>query len=440
MHDRTTWLLYAQLGVWGFFLYGFGPAVPLLRDEQHTTAAVAGLHSTAIAVGSLLGGFLFPSVARRLGRGPTIWLGLAGVATGAAALCLLHPLPGTLAAVAAIATFGMLLIGGVNVALSAHHGPAAPAAISEANAACAGMGILAPLLVGLTVAGGHGWRPAMSVEVGLIALLTVGAVAFRVRLADAEPAAVSTPRAEFSSPAPAAARGPAVAAVLGAAAVGVLPDDVPAPGVAAADPGRAADSTRSGRLPRAYWLAWVLMSVTGSIEVCLSLWAALELRSHAGLSAGAASAALSAIVAGMFLGRLAGGRIALRVAPVPLLLGALAVSLVGFTIFWVSPMGAIAIAGLLVLGAGNALHYPLAISIALAAAEGHADRAAGYSSYSMGVGFGIAPVVLGWVADAAGPHLAFLLLPGFIAVAALLAVRLGQEMGKASRLSPSGAV
>ncbi|MFU8852116.1 MFS transporter [Micromonospora sp. SL1-18] len=385
-HDKTTWLTYAQLGLWGFFLYGFGPVVPLLRDEQGTSAAVAGLHSTGIAVGALLGGALFAPVARRLGRGPAIWLGLAGVAAGVAALGLLRPLPATLTAVAVIATFGMMVISGVNVVLTAHHGPAAPAALTEANAACAGMGILAPLVIGAAVDAGHGWRPAMAVEVGLIALVALAALAFRVRLPNA-----------------------AVAA----------PD------------GRAGDrggNRAAGRLPAAYWIAWVLMSVTGSIEVCLSLWTADVLRTHAGLDAGGASAAVAAIVCGMFVGRVAGGRFALRWPPVPLLLGALAISLVGFALFWSATLGWLAIAGLVVLGLGNALHYPLAISIALAVAGPAADKAAGWASYSMGVGFGIAPVLLGWVADGVGPHLAFLLLPGFIATAVLLTVRLGRVL------------
>lgn len=182
------------------------------------------------------------------------------------------------------------------------------------------------------------------------------------------------------------------------------------------------------RLPVAYWIAWVLMAVTGSIEVCLSLWTADVLRSHAGMAAGGASAAVAAIVCGMFVGRLAGGRLALRYRPVPLLLAALGVSLAGFALFWIAPVGWLAVTGLVVLGLGNALHYPLAISIALAVAGPAADRAAGYASYSMGVGFGIAPVALGWVADGVGPHLAFLLLPAFIAAAALLAARLGRAL------------
>ncbi|WP_422745316.1 MFS transporter [Micromonospora sp. WMMD754] len=448
--DRTTWLTYAQLGLWGFFLYGFGPVVPLLRDEQGTSAAVAGLHSTGIAVGALAGGALFAPVARRYGRGPAIWLGLAGVAAGVTALGLLHPLPATIAAVAVVATFGMMVISGVNVVLTARHGPAAPAALTEANAACAGMGILAPLTIGVTVDAGVGWRPVMAVEVGLITLVALAALTFRVRLpqdapataAAAAPVGVASPSA---APAPVAAAVAPAAVTPGAVAPGAVAPAAGASAVLARGSGEVSVRSRSSgsgpcrgldagmraasaRLPRAYWIAWVLMSVTGSIEVCLSLWTADVLRGHAGLSAGGASAGVAAIVCGMFVGRAAGGRAALRWPPVPLLLGALTVSLAGFTLFWASPIGWLAVTGLVVLGLGNALHYPLAISIALAAAGTATDRAAGWSSYSMGVGFGIAPVVLGWVADGVGPHRAFLLLPVFIAVAVLLTMRLGRAL------------
>ncbi len=458
--DRITWLTYAQLGLWGFFLYGFGPVVPLLRDEQGTSAAVAGLHSTGIAVGALAGGALFAPVARRLGRGPAIWLGLAGVAAGVTALGLLRPLPATLASVAVIATFGMMVVSGVSVVLTARHGPAAPAALTEANAACAGMGILAPLTIGATVDAGLGWRPLMAVEVGLITLVALAALTFRVRGPKTAPAdaAAGMPVPVAASTRVSAVPAPGVSEAVVPAPVVPAPvvpaSVVPAPAVpasvvpasgaveavatdssvrasavpASGEPVSSFGSGAAGRLPRAYWIAWVLMSVTGSIEVCLSLWTADVLRTHAGLSAGGASAAVAAIVCGMFAGRLAGGRAALRWAPVPLLLGALTVSMAGFALFWGSTVGWLAVTGLVVLGLGNALHYPLAISIALAVAAPAADKAAGWSAYSMGVGFGIAPVALGWVADGVGPHPAFLLLPAFIAVAVLLTVRLGRAL------------
>ncbi|MEV1285820.1 MFS transporter [Micromonospora sp. NPDC049679] len=379
VHDRLTWLIYAQLGVWGFFLYGFGPIVPLLRDEQQTSAALASLHSTGIAAGALIGGFIFPRVTGRIGRARTLWLALAGVAVGVLGLCLFRPLPATIAAAVVISTFGTMLVSGVNVVLADHHGPASSAAISEANAACAGMGFLAPVVIGLAVGAGYGWRPALAVEIALITLVALAAVVFRVRL----PRGTATLTAAHSRP---------------------------------------------GRLPRTYWMAWVLMGVTGSIEVCLSLWTADVLRSHAGMTPGGASAAVASIVGGMFLGRLAGGRVALRIPPVPLLLGALAVSAAGFAIFWVATAGWLAVTGLVIVGIGNAMHYPLSISMALAVAGGQADRAAAYSSYSVAIGFGIAPVALGWVADSIGSHRAFLLIPVFIAVAAVLAGRLGRSI------------
>ena len=375
--DRTTLLIYAQLAIWGYFLYGFGPAVPLLRDEQGVSAALAGLHGTGLAVGIVFGGLLFTFLARRIGRGPTIWVGMGGIVFVVGLLWVAHPLPLTIAAAVAASTCGSLIVNGVNVALSDYHGPAAPAAISEANAAAAFTGLLAPLVVGASVAIGLGWRPALTVELALIATVALVAFAWRIRI----------PRRVDEEPVPLAER---------------------------------------HKLPRPYWIAWTLMAATASIEVCLSLWAVDVLRTHAGMSSGAAAAAISAILIGMFVGRLLGGRFALRVPPVRLLLVALGVSFAGFALFWTSTAGWLAVAGLFVAGLGNSVHYPLAISMALEAATGQEDRAAGYSSYSIAVGFGVAPFALGWIADQVGAHRAFLILPGFILAAAALTVWLGR--------------
>jgi MFS family permease len=390
LRTPATWLIYAQLGLWGYFLYGFGPVVPLLRDEQGTSAAVASLHGTALAAGGVLGGALFPVLARRLGRGHTIWLSLVGAALSALALCLFNPIAATLTSTMTAATFGTMVVGGVVASLTEQHGAAGPAAISEANAAAAGMGVVAPLVIGLAVGAGLGWRPGLAAMGGLVALLAAVALVFRVRV----------PRgASF----------------------------------------RGATGRRAGRpaaLPRTYWLAWSLLGVVGSIEVCLSMWAAAVLRDHAGLSPGAAAAGVASVVGGMFLGRLAGGWVALRVRPVPLLLAALAVSGIGFTAFWLATAGWLALAGLIVVGVGNAMHYPLAVSLAMATSGGQTDRAAGYSNYAIAIGFGVAPVVLGWFADGVGAHLAFLLLPGLLAVGALLVVRLGRALAAGADDAP----
>jgi hypothetical protein len=65
VRDPLTLITYAQLGVFGYFLYGFGPVVPLLRDEQGTSRAVASLHGSALAAAVVVGGTVFPPLVRR---------------------------------------------------------------------------------------------------------------------------------------------------------------------------------------------------------------------------------------------------------------------------------------------------------------------------------------------------------------------------------------
>ncbi|MEV4537345.1 MFS transporter [Asanoa sp. NPDC049518] len=379
VHDRLTLLLYGQLGVWGFFLYGFGPVVPLLRDEQGVSAALASLHGTGLAVGTVIAGFVFSPLSRRIGRGATIWTGLVGVALVIGVLWLARPLPLTVGAAVLASIFGSFVVNGVNAALSDHQGAAAPAALSEANATAAFTGVVSPLVVGASVAAGLGWRPALSLVVALIAGVVLLATLWRVPI----PVRSAQPHA-----------------------------------VDAVD----------RRLPRPYWITLGLLAATSSIEVCFSLWAVDVLRTHAGMSSGPAAAGFSAVLAGMFVGRLAAGRIALHVPAIRLLLLSLGVTLAGFALFWVGTAPWLAVSGLLVVGLGIAVQYPLVISLALAAAPGQSDRAAGLTSYPVALGFGAAPVLLGALADRSGTHEAFLVLPAFIATAVGLTVWLSRSL------------
>jgi len=379
LRDRVTWLIYAQLGAWGYFLYGFGPIVPMLRDENHVSNAVAGLHSTALAAGAMIGGALAPHLLRRFGRGRAMWGSLAGVAACAIVFVTLRGLAFTLPLAAIIMIFGIILITGVVASLNERHAASAPAAITEANAVATGAGLIAPFVIGLSVSAGFGWRPGLLSLVAVIGLLTLVALIFRVRLP-------------------------------------------------AGDVGARTAWAQRRPLGRAYQLAWIMMAVTGSIEAGLSLWSVDLLRSQDGMSAGAAAQAISAIVAGMFLGRFGGARLALRIAPLRLYLVALVTSAAGFAVFWTTGTPAIAVAGLLLLGLGNAMHYPIAIALALRVAPDQPDRAAAVASYSMGVSFGAGPLVLGATADLVGVRAAFLIVPLLLAVAGGLAWLLARAM------------
>nr|BFE63377.1 MFS transporter [Dactylosporangium thailandense] len=374
VRDRLTWVLYVQLALWVYFMYGFGPVAPILRDELHISRTLAGLHGTAFAVGGVLGSLVLPNLTRRLGRARLIWIGLACISVAAVGMYTAHHLALTLT-FATLASIGSALeVNAINAGLTDHHGTAAPAAISEANAAAAALGLVAPLVVGATFAAGWGWRSGLAVVV-----LPVLAVAWYARskgVRPPEPAGFGAPRAPHR------------------------------------------------RLPTAFWLALTSLFATGSIEICLTLWGSDVLREHAHVSAGVATAAVSALIAGMVLGRLAGGRLLLRFRPSRMLLAALAVSLAGFAVFWLTATPWLAMAGLCLCGIGMGLHYPLGIGLALAHSDGQPDLAAARASFAVGISFGLAPFALGALADQVGPHRAFLLVPAFAALSAVAILRL----------------
>jgi MFS family permease len=370
--DKLTWVMYGQLSIYGYFLYGFGPVVPLLRDEQATSRAIASLHGTALAVGGMLGGIVFAGLVRRYGRGTALFIGQLGLALSVAGLWVSHAPAATIASVLVAGTAGTFLINTATAALAERHGAAGTAAISEANAAAAGVGTISPLIVGVSMTLGFGWRPGLAVAALLSAVLAL--VTARMRLS--RPASSHVERV----------------------------------------------SERP--LPRLYWLAWASLFFTGSVEVSFSLWAADVLREHAGTAPGTATAAVSGIVAGMFVGRLVVVRLLLRHAAPAVLLCALALSTAGLAVFWAATVPWLAIAALVVCGLGNSVHYPLAMGLAVQHSDDQPDKAAGRTAYAVGLSFGLAPFVLGWVADRTGPHPAFLMVFGMLAGSAIVVSRL----------------
>ena len=284
VRDRRTWLTYSQLGVYGYFLYGFGPALTVLRDDEGFSRTVAGLHGTALAVGALLSALCVAQLAARFGRTAMIWAGLVLTCTGIVVLTAFTAVPLTLFGALLCSFGGSFVVTCTSTVLSAIHDETGPAAITEANAVAASVGAGAPLVVGLSVAAGLGWRPAL-----LLVLPVVG-----------------------------------VLAVLGRHAVAV-----PRPAVAQA-------GVRPGRLSRRYWIAWVVVTAGIAVEFCLALWSADMLADRTDLSQAGAAGSVTALVAGMAVGRIVGGRLALRL-PVDLLLyGAIAVNAIGFAVFWTS--------------------------------------------------------------------------------------------------------
>jgi hypothetical protein len=377
VRDRISWLLYAQQGAYGYFLYGITPAVGLLREELGMSRTVAGLFGPALAVGTVVGGAVYPVLARRARPSTVLAASLTGLATAVVVLCLMRSVPGTLAAAGLAAFFSNLLVNGGLTALTARHGPVSGAAVSEATGVCVGVGFLAPLLIDTAIRAGFGWRAGL----GVAAVLTVAAAVATLRV-----------RRAFDQP--------------------------DAPSVVATPP--------SGRLPGRYWLAWACVIAVGSVETCMTLWAPEHLRERVGLEPGPAAAGISAMLAGMVAGRLTGGRLAARFRTEPLLCTALAVATAGFGVFWLATTPVLAMAGLLCCGLGMSLHFPLSVTLSTKHSAGQPALAMSRNAYATALGLGAVPFLVGALADVAGMRAAFLLAPLCLAGAALAVMRLSR--------------
>jgi MFS family permease len=369
VRDRATWLAYFQIGLFGYYLYAFGPSIALLRDDEGYTRTVASLHGTAMALASVFVGFLGVHLVRRVGRGPFLRLGSITLGLGILVYTGFTPLWLTLLGAFIAGMGGTACMVGVNAFLPDRHGAAGPRAMSEAHGLGATMGLLGPLAIGLGVAIGWGWR------VGLIATV-VGLIVLEL--------ARGNHLVEFDS-----AHG--------------HPDD---------EPGHAPH----GPLTRRFWIAMAVFGVCAGTEFCLTLWGSDLLRDRAGLGSAAAAAALVTIVGGMAVGRVAGAPLVSRFDPDHVLVATMGLTLVGFAIAWTTSGAVPMLLGFATVGLGLGLQSPLAIGRAVIAAEGQADRGAGLTSVAAGIASGLAPFTLAAVADQLGVHTAFLIVPVLMVV------------------------
>ena len=65
---RDAWPSYAAIAAVGYVVYGVGAVSPYLRTQLGLTDAEVGLHSSAMAIGLVLSGFLAAALDRRLGE------------------------------------------------------------------------------------------------------------------------------------------------------------------------------------------------------------------------------------------------------------------------------------------------------------------------------------------------------------------------------------
>lgn len=386
--DRMTIAFYGPFVVWGWLLYSFNPSVPLLADELGISAAQAGLHGTAMAVGAIVASFVTPLLVRAQGRRGAIVVAGAAVLVGVVALVAAPSLPWSLAAMAVLAWGGNVSISSAQAGLALQHGSKASAALTEGNGVGSSVGLLGPLAVGACVAVGWGWRPAVAVT-AVLALATALVVS-RIPVGGA-----------------------------------MTPPHVDAP----APPARGAARTGS-RVPA--WCFLVTLVAAISMEFATTYWATGLVIEQTGAGAGIAAATTAGLVAGMSAIRFVVGPLSLRVPPTLLLAVAFVVAIGGWAILWTATTPWVAMVGLVVAGFGYGATYPLSVALLLATAPGRADAMQARATLVGGLAIGVAPFALGALSDVVGTHQAFLVVP-VVAVAGAVGAVLG---GRAIRTRP----
>ncbi|WP_433466929.1 MFS transporter [Spirillospora sp. CA-128828] len=379
--ERTagTIALYAMFGCLGYLLASFGSILPELREERDLPRAEAALYPSAFALGLVVIGLIGPRLTERLGRYalPTALTALVG---GAALLAAAGGRLGTAAGALIFGLGGAGLVQLVPAALrAAHHGDGT-VQIGEANAVASAASVLSPILIGAALAHGLGWRTAF-------VLPPLTAAALLLLLARTS---LRTPVRSKTTPADPS----------GTAAVG-------------------------GGGGWVFWGWWGDLVLAVGVEFCMVFWAADFLGSVKGFGAGSAATLSAAFVLGMAVGRAAAGPV-VRVAgrPERLLLVAAFVGIAGFAVLWTSP-APVAVAGLLLVGLGVALLYPVILGQALAAWASQPVRAAARCALASGVAIGIAPPLLGTLADLTTLRAAVLVAPALLTV---LLVRCGWRL------------
>ena len=384
--DRVVTAAFALFAFWGWFNYCFGPVVPLLREELGTTRAMAGLHGTALALGGVVAGLASGSCTKRFGRLATLLGGIAAAATGMVAVIMSRAAVMSLGGALVAGMGGFLAANVMNATITEHHGSVASATISRVNAVSSLCGIAAPLALGAALSTGLGWRAAFAIA------LPLGALALGLLWWAREAVILDvreTPQPVRSRPS--------------------LPVH------------RSADTRFARqRKPAAFWATWVVMILIVGVEVSVTFWGVDYMRLEIGLSAGQASFALSALLFGMMLGRALGASLTTKYSGTTILMWTFGLSYIGWFIFWASRSMLVAFLGLLILGCGLALQFPVVLALLFASSNGDVDRATGWVSIALGAATGSVPVLGGWLADELGSRSAFLVTPALLAGSALL--------------------
>jgi predicted MFS family arabinose efflux permease len=357
--DAYTWLAYGLLGYFAFFQISSGIVVPFLRSELGFSYTVGGLHVSALALGIIVYGLIGARLVLRFGRGRVLWLCSVGLNVGALVVVVGWHAALTVLGMFLVGLFGSAILVIVNASLADQHKHLKAYALTEANIAAAFTATTAPLLIGGMAALGLGWRVGLMLPL-LVWLILILRVRPRVRVPDAvRPRKVN---------------------------------DI---------------ATTEQPLPRLYWVYLAALVFGVSAEWCVNAWSVVFLDDWVGLSSSAAATLYFVLLGAGAVARIGGSILTRRFPADYLLIVALILAGVGFTIFWLSPVLPLTLLGMVITGMGVANIYPMGLSATTNAAEAAIDLGSARISVGVGVAILVLPQALGALADVVGIFTAF---------------------------------
>lgn len=374
VRERGTWLSYAFLSFYSYFINSMGPLTVFIKNDMGLSYTIASLHYSAFALGILLIGLVGGRLVSRIGRWRALWLAVAGLCIGAIALILGQTSLITIGASFVMGFVGSLIMVLVPSILADIHGASRAVALSEANVLAEIVAACAPLLLGFFSQSAGSWRPAMAAP-----LLAPAAMVFFFRRER------SVIDGKGQNQAAAVSREP---------------------------------------LPRIYWAYWIGILLAEAAEFGMTSWTSDYLATSVGMSKVHAAWSVSLFMVAVIVGRLAGSHLVRHFALQTLMLASIAVAAIGFAAYWLGAgVGAfVVLAGLFVAGLGISGLYPFVMSLALGVAGAQTVRASANATLAAGAAILCLPLILGRLADSFSIRQAYLAIPVVLAALAVLVV------------------
>ncbi len=383
----TTWAAYLMLGLFAYLETVIGPAMPFLREKLDLAFTMASVHFSLFAAGVIVAGLTADRILSNIGRRSGFWLGMAGMAGGAALVGLSPVVAGTLLGVTIMGFIGTWALVSNQAILAGEHPHSKTVALSESNVVASAAAIMAPLAVGGFARFGPGWEVALLIGVPVLLLL-----AWRFWGAPIPPAAPKDP-----------------------------------------------SNSSNEALPRLFWVMWCVLFLSLSVEWCMAYWGADFLHDEVGLEKATASTTMSVFFIAMISGRVAGSRLARRISSTRLLVLSFTLALIGFPFFWLGSQPWINIAGLFVTGLGVANFYPLTVGSAMSVLTSSLDRALVRLQISAGGALLLMPLLVGIISDSVGMKAGLGVIVPLLLTAILLIAFVDRRLTGAGQTEPSSA-